>query len=163
MNELSHTGKNKSDEDLVKLMLEAQHNLNRSLLGGENKTFEEAMSETDYFYASANAANVGRFEALSYAWRKDFMLRAVLFLWSFPCASVLMLSLMTMPLQHGVPRAMQVLGIFGTVPMLFGAVWLKHAWQAPRRHRAYEGRAAPLLLMASACLMAVGLLGTWLA
>jgi len=152
-----------TDDELVTAILTAEHNINMDGLGGETKTYEEALLEMDYFYAPANAANIGRVEAVRYAWKKHFVFRYALILWGFPCASIHILSLVIMPWQHGVPRAMEMAGVFGFVPMLFGAVWLRRAWRTPRNPPAYKGRAAPLLLIGGAGLIILGLLGTWLA
>lgn len=94
-------------------------------MGTETRAFEEALPEMDYFHAPANAANIGRVEALRYAWRRGFLLRWVLLLWGFPCATVLMLVLMTEPWQNGVPRVMQ--GV-GGIRYRARAVWCSLAW-----------------------------------
>lgn len=66
---------------------------------------------------------------------------------------------MAQPWRDGFPHAVEILGMFGFMPALFGAIWLRHAWGERPGFPAYEVRAAPLLLTAGMGLMALGLHG----
>jgi len=76
-----------------------------------------------------------------------------------PCAIIGMTELMAQPWREGLPYAMEILGMFGSMPALFGAIWLRHAWGERPGFPAYEVRAAPLLLTAGIGLVALGLHG----
>jgi len=127
------------------------------------ETIEEALAEMKHFCEPANAANIGRLEALEYAWTNEFVFRNCVLAMSMICMVMATIMLMGSPWHLGIPHAMQVVGFTGFYPTLFGAIWL----HSPRRNfgafRAYEFRAAPILLTCGAALIAVGLLGTWLA
>jgi len=58
---------------------------------------------------------------------------------------------------------MQIRGVSGVYPTLFGAIRLRSPRSNLGIFLAYEFRAAPILLTCGGALIAIGLLGAWLA
>ncbi len=127
------------------------------------KTVDTALDEMECFCDPANAAHVGRFAALRYAWEASPVFRSFMLVLGAPCAFMGLGTFLGKPWPAAVPQALQFLGLFGTYPALVGAVWLVHAWWMPEDSPAYMVRAAPLLLVAGAAFMILGLLGASLA
>ena len=127
------------------------------------ETIEAANTEMDYFHNPANTMSLGRIEALAYAWKTEFLFRNSCLMMGVVCAFMAIVMLMGQPWQSGIPNAMEIMGFAGWYPTLFGTIWLR----SPRRNfgmfLAYEVRAAPVLLTVGVGLIAVGLLGAWLA
>ena len=122
-----------------------------------------ALDEMEYFCEPDNAAHIGRFAALRYAWRTSPAFRTFMLVFGLPCAFLGVGSLLVEPWSIAIPQALQFLGLFGIYPALVGVVWLLHAWWRPEEMLAYTIRAAPLLLIAGAAFMILGLLSTSLA
>lgn len=151
-------------DDAYAVALEATNQpVNEGRIVRAAETMEEALAEMRYFSEPANAVNIGRIEALKYAWTNEFVFRNCVLVMSMVCMVMAMIMLMGQPWQLGIPRAMQMMGFSGFYPTLFGAIWLRSPRSNCGIFLAYEFRAAPILLTCGAALIAIGLLGTWLA
>ena len=121
---------------------------------------EEAIAEMEYFCEPANVANVGRLEALHFAWRNERVFRTGMLILGIACAWMSMVSLAAEPWRMGIPHAMQTFGMAGIIPALLGAIG---SWNSRAGYPAYAVKAMPLMLIGGAGLIALSLIGTWLA
>jgi len=157
-----HVEQDKIDDATVTALAASTQDVDTGQIDKATETLEAAVAEMRYFREPANAANIGRLEALGYAWRKEFVFRNVVRLIGMVCTFMALVELMGQPWPLGIPRAMQMMGFSGIYPALFGAVWLCGPRSNSGRFLAYQFRAAPILLVVGAGLIAIGLFGAWL-
>ncbi len=117
----------------------------------------------EHLRAPASLADISRVEALRHAWKADCFLRLFLLAIGILNAVSSIMLLVAEPWEKAVPPVLELIGELGVYPALVGAAWLLHGRWGPSRNAAYQARAALPMLAAGAGLVAVGLLGAWLA
>jgi len=157
-----HVAQDKIDDAMVTAIVASRQEINIGEIVRATETIEAATAERKYFCEPANAANIGRLEALGYAWTNQLGFRKVVLLFGVLCTLTATLEMMGQPWPLGISRAMQAMGFLGIFPTLHGAIPLHSRWSSPTTFVAYQFRAAPILLTVGASLIAIGLVGTWL-
>lgn len=158
-----HVDQDRIDDALFITQVADKRLVDPDRMAEATETVNAALDEMDHFCDPANAAHIGRFEALRYAWKASPVFRTFMLVLGAPCAFMGLGTLLGKPWPAAVPQALQFLGLFGTYPLLVGAAWLVHAWWKPEELLAYTVRAAPILLIGGAALVILGLLSTSLA
>ncbi len=157
-----HVTQDKIDDAMVTAIVASTQDVNTGEIVRATETIEAATAEMEYFCDPANAANIGRLEALGHAWTEEFLFRNAVLGLGLLCAIMATTELLAQPWHLGIPRAMQMLGFCGLYPTLFGVIWLCSPRSNFGLFLAYQFRAAPILLAVGASLIAIGLVGTWL-
>lgn len=155
-----HVDQDKIDDAYVTALVAMEQPVNTGRIVKATETIEEAITERKYFCEPANVANIGRLEALHFAWRNEGVFRMSILTFGILCTALSIPPLIAMPWQVGVPHAMQTFGMAGIIPALWGAIGL---WNSQAGYPAYAVKAMPLMLTGGAGLIALSLLGTWLA
>ena len=155
-----HVDQDRIDDAIVTALVAIEQPVNTGRIVKACETMEEALAELRYFCEPDNLPNMGTLEALHFAWRHDRLFRISILTFGVLCAALSMPSLMAMPWRVGGPQAMQTFGMSGIIPAMFGAAGL---CSSQTGYPAYAIKIGPLLLIGGAGLIALSLLGTWLA
>ena len=155
-----HVDQDRIDDAYVTARVAMEQPVNTGRIVKATETIEEAIAEMKYFCEPANVANIGRLEALHFAWRNEGVFRRSIPTFGVLCTALSIPPLMAVPWQVGVPHAMQTFGMAGIIPALWAAIGLCNSRPG---YPAYAVKAMPLMLMGGAGLIALSLLGTWLA
>ena len=155
-----HVDQGRIDDAIVTALVAVEQPVNTGRIVRATEAIEEAIAEMEYFCKPANVANLGRLEALHFAWRNESVFRMGISIFGVLCTAMSIPPLMVEPWRTGIPHAMQTFGMAGVIPALWGAIGF---WNSRGGYPAYAVKAMPLLLIGGAGLVALSLLGTWLA
>ena len=155
-----HVDQDRIDDAYATALVAMQQPVNTGEIVKACETIEAALAELRYFNEPVNLPGMARLEALDFAWRYDRLFRWSVLVWSNLCLLMSVLPLMAEPWRNSIPHAMVAFGMTGVILALFGAAGVSSSRTG---YPAYAVKTGPLLLTVGAGLIALSLLGTWLA
>ena len=155
-----HVDQDRIDDAIATALAAVEQPVNTGRIVKACETMEEALAELKYFNEPANLTDMGRLEALDFAWRNDRLFRWSVLVWQNLCLLMSIPPLMVEPWRTGILHAMQNFGMSGLILGLFGAAGL---CSSRTGYPAYAVKTGPLLLTVGAGFIALSLLGMWLA